>query len=164
MLSCAARASVGPYPKRSLWRCGPFGVDARAARLHHLAMTGERSLRKAPTSTVVDLRVARALRAVDADPARAWRVPELAKLAGASRATFARLFHAATGTSPKRWLAARRLAHAATLLSATESTLAEIAAQVGYVSEFSLSRAFKRRYGIAPAHYRQASGPIRCAA
>jgi len=113
---------------------------------------------------VVDLRLARVLHAVEADPARAWRVGELAKLAGASRASFARLFRAATGTSPKRWLTARRLEQAAKLLATTDATLAAIAAQVGYVSEFALSRAFKRHHGVAPAFYRQAASPIRCAA
>jgi AraC-like DNA-binding protein len=117
-------------------------------------------------STVVDLRIARVLRAVQTQPARRWSVPELAKLAGASRAAFARLFRAATGSSPKRWLTARRLELAARRLAETDETLAQIAAHVGYLSEFALSRAFKRHYGVAPARYRKAplGSPIRCAA
>lgn len=130
-------------------------------------MSGQRPLSKSthePAEPVTDLRVARAMRAVRAEPARAWRVRELAKLAGASRASFARLFQRATGTSPKRWLTAQRLEQAAVLLRRGDETLAEIAAQVGYVSEFAFSRAFKRHHGIAPARYRQAASPVRCAA
>jgi AraC-like DNA-binding protein len=117
-------------------------------------------------STVVDLRIARVLRAVQTQPARRWSVPELAKLAGASRAAFARLFRAATGSSPKRWLTALRLELAARRLAETDETLARIATHVGYLSEFALSRAFKRHYGVAPACYRKAplGSPIRCAA
>jgi AraC-like DNA-binding protein len=117
-------------------------------------------------STVVDLRIARVLFAVQKQPARRWNVPELAKLAGASRAAFTRLFRAATGSSPKRWLTARRLELAAQRLAETDETLAQIATHVGYVSEFALSRAFKRHYGVAPTSYRKAQlrSPIRCAA
>jgi transcriptional regulator GlxA family with amidase domain len=112
---------------------------------------------------VSDVRVARVLRAIQEQPARAFTVRELAKLAGASRATFKRLFRAATGQSPRRYLAERRLAAAAELLATSEVPLAEIARVTGYASEFSLSRAFKRRHGMAPAHYRR-SLTLRCAA
>lgn len=98
------------------------------------------------------------------EPARAFRVAELAKLAGASRASFARLFRAATGHSPMRYLTERRLELAARLLVTTPARLSHIAERTGYKSEFALSRAFKRRHGLAPAHYRRASTPIRCAA
>ena len=110
-----------------------------------------------------DVRIARALRAIEAQPSRVFTVRELAKLAGASRATFKRLFRAATGQSPRCYLAQRRLAAAAELLATSEAPLAEIARLTGYASEFSLSRAFKRQHGVAPAHYRQ-SLTLRCAA
>lgn len=114
---------------------------------------------------VVDLRVARVLKALQAEPARSFTVPELAKLAGASRASFVRLFQAATGSSPQRWLRARRLEQAARLLLSSDERLSVIASRVGYTSEFSLSRAFKRQYGVAPAHYReQRAFTVRCAA
>jgi AraC-like DNA-binding protein len=126
-------------------------------------MAAERP-RPSHDNIVTDLRIARVLRAVRAEPARHWRVTDLAKLAGASRAAFARLFRAATGTSPKRWLTARRLEQVASLLASSGATLGEIANHVGYTSEFALSRAFKRQYGLAPASYRKMSSPIRCAA
>jgi transcriptional regulator GlxA family with amidase domain len=130
-------------------------VDARAGRAHHRGMQ----------HNVVDLRVARVLKAVQAEPSRRFSVRDLAKLAGASRASFVRLFRAATGESPQRWLRARRLEQAAALLVGSADTLAGIAARVGYVSEFALSRAFKRHYGVAPARYRQQSSlTLRCAA
>lgn len=115
-------------------------------------------------SRVTDLRVARALRAMQQEPTRPFRVSELAKLAGASRATFARLFIAATGRTPIRFLTERRLELAARLLVTTPAPLSHIAEHTGYKSEFALSRAFKRHHGVAPAHYRRGAGPIRCAA
>ena len=116
------------------------------------------------TARVVDLRVARALKAMQQQPARRFRVRELAKLAGASRATFARLFSAATGRTPIRFLTERRLELAAQLLVTTGAPLSHIAEQTGYKSEFALSRAFKRHHGLAPAHFRSGTAPVRCAA
>ena len=98
------------------------------------------------------------------EPARPFRVAELAKLAGASRATFARLFIAATGRTPIRFLTERRLELAAQLLVTTRGPLSHIAELTGYKTEFALSRAFKRYHGLAPAHYRGSVGPVRCAA
>lgn len=128
-------------------------------------MSGQRPVSE-PSEPVTDLRVARAMRAVRAEPARRFSVRELAKVAGASRATFARLFQRATGLSPKRWLTAERLEYAARLLQASDASLAEIAGRIGYANEFAFSRAFKRHHGVAPARFRRGGSapPIRCAA
>jgi transcriptional regulator GlxA family with amidase domain len=115
-----------------------------------------------------DLRIERALAAVRADPARHFGVRDLAKIAGASPSTFLRLFVRHVGTTPGAWLAAERLELARSLLAETDRGLADIASQTGYASEFGLSRAFKRHFGIAPSVLRRASvgvrAPVRCAA
>ncbi|HTQ08048.1 MAG TPA: AraC family transcriptional regulator [Polyangiaceae bacterium] len=136
---------------------------------------GEISLRaSAPTQNatardrVRDVRVERALAAVRADPNRRFTVRSLAKLAGASPSTFARLFVKSLGMTPKAWLVAERLARAERLLVETGAGLAEIAERTGYASEFAFSRAFKRRFGVAPGRFRRtaslAGAAIRCAA
>lgn len=115
-----------------------------------------------------DLRVERALAALRAEPERRFSVSELAKIAGASRATFVRSFTRAVGFTPSAWLAAQRLERARTLLVETDAGLAELASRTGYASEFSLSRAFKRRFGVAPGVLRRATRNatlrLRCAA
>ncbi len=102
-----------------------------------------------------DTYVARALDAMRSDPARRWTVAALARVAGLSRAPFARRFRGATGTSPLRWLLAHRLGLAGSLLAESDGTLAAIAAAIGYSSEFAFSKAFKRLVGIAPATFRR---------
>jgi len=147
----------------NLLEAGSSGVDARQKLAHSREVTSKREAIEAKAK-VVDLRVAQALRAMRQEPSLAWDVRRLAKLAGASRASFARLFQAETGMSPKRWLRAHRLQLAAERLRMTSATLAVIARHVGYVSEFSLSRAFKRYFGMAPAQYRSGRLTPRCAA
>lgn len=102
--------------------------------------------------------VEKALAAITADPARRWTVAALARIAGLSRAPFARRFQRATGTSPLRWLAEHRLRLARKRLVETDVALVEIATEIGYASEFAFSKAFKRRYGIAPGAFRRAAG------
>jgi transcriptional regulator GlxA family with amidase domain len=115
-----------------------------------------------------DLRVERALAAMRAEPTRRFSMLELARLAGASRSNFVRLFTRAVGATPSAWLTTHRLELARQLLAETNQGLAEIASRSGYASEFGLSRAFKRRFGVAPSVFRRAtrsaSNALRCAA
>ncbi|MEO8178471.1 MAG: AraC family transcriptional regulator [Deltaproteobacteria bacterium] len=104
---------------------------------------------------VADRAVQRALTALQLDVRRRWSVQSLAKAVGLSRAAFARRFARALGVSPIAYLAELRLARAAQRLGECDHALAEVAAEVGYESEFAFSRAFKRRYGVPPAAYRR---------
>jgi AraC-like DNA-binding protein len=104
-----------------------------------------------------DPRVGRALSAMRRQPSCRWTVAALAKRAGMSRAAFARAFRAATGQSPVAWLCRERLHRAAELLQTSDAKLAELAETAGYATEFAFSRAFKRLFGIPPAHFRRAA-------
>lgn len=103
----------------------------------------------------VDAAIRRALDAMTLAPAEPWTVERLARLAGLSRAAFARRFERAVGAPPKQHLATLRLELAAHRLETTDEALAAIAASVGYASEFAFSRAFKRRFGVAPGGFRR---------
>jgi AraC-like DNA-binding protein len=99
--------------------------------------------------------IAPAVRAIHERPEHTWTLGELAGLATMSRSTFAARFHTLTGETPIRYLTRCRLARAARQLRTSDATLAEVARQAGYSSEFSFSRAFKRGFGVAPAFYRE---------
>lgn len=98
----------------------------------------------------------KALAAMLADPARDWTLDELAELAAASRATFVRLFQKVAGTAPLAFLSELRLSLAHRRLLSSRASLSEIAEAVGYQSESTLSRAYSRRYGMAPGAARKA--------
>ena len=99
--------------------------------------------------------LARALACMHESPERAWTLVELAREAGLSRATFARQFNATVGEPPLNYLTRWRMGIAARLLQETDLRLSEIAARVGYQSEFSFSRAFSRWRGAAPVRFRR---------
>ncbi|MEO8181979.1 MAG: AraC family transcriptional regulator [Deltaproteobacteria bacterium] len=89
-------------------------------------------------------------------PAHGWSLEELAREVGVSRSVLAERFSHLVGMPPMQYLAQWRMQLAATLLSSTSQTLAEIAERVGYGSEAALSRAYKRWVGVAPADWRRA--------
>ncbi|MCM3869594.1 MAG: AraC family transcriptional regulator [Pyrinomonadaceae bacterium] len=99
---------------------------------------------------------ARALTRIHEAPEQAWTVEALAQEASLSRAAFARNFSASVGEPPHNYLTRWRMGIAAQLLEETDLRLSEIAARVGYRSEFSFSRAFKLARGVSPTQYRRA--------
>ncbi len=131
--------------------CSIRGVSRSLERVE----AGALLLADAQTSRVIDRRVARALTLLQAEPAKRWTVERLARAVGLSRAAFARRFAASSGRSPLRYLTELRMALAAHRLEQADESLAEVAEHVGYTSEFSFSRAFKRQYGVAPGTFRR---------
>ena len=122
--------------------------------------------------SIPDEGVARASALLCAHLEAPWTVARLSKAVGMSRAALARRFVATLAESPMRHLTRLRMERAAELLSTTEQRLASIAPQVGYDSEFALSRAFRRHFGVPPGAYRaglraggvRRSSPVRMAA
>jgi AraC-like DNA-binding protein len=108
-------------------------------------------------AALADPPVAAALRAVHAEPARAWTVAELGTRAGLSRSAFARRFTALVGRPPLAYLTWWRMALAARRLRAGGAPVAAVAREVGYGSEFAFAAAFKREFGTPPGAYRRTS-------
>jgi AraC-like DNA-binding protein len=97
--------------------------------------------------------VGRALSLMHGEPARDWDVGTLAKNAGASRSEFAERFACFVGIPPMQYLAKWRMQLASGLL-ANDANIAAVAAEVGYGSEASFSRAFKKMVGVPPSVWR----------
>ncbi|TMR98256.1 AraC family transcriptional regulator [Nonomuraea basaltis] len=108
---------------------------------------------------LADPGISAALDVMHRDPAHPWTVAELGARAGMSRAAFARRFATLVGQPPLTYLTWWRLATAGRLLRESDAPLGEIAARVGYGSEFAFANAFKREYGLAPGRYRRNTCP-----
>jgi AraC family transcriptional regulator, activator of mtrCDE len=102
-------------------------------------------------------RLAPALAAMFNEPARAWSLPELARLANMSRATLARRFHERLGRSASDLLTDIRMTAAANELRKPSMSTAAVADAVGYRSDAAFQRAFKQRVGMTPARWRRAA-------
>jgi AraC-like DNA-binding protein len=102
-----------------------------------------------------DPSIGQALALLHMEPATPWTVASLARRIGLSRTRFADRFRHFLGESPIAYLAQWRLKLGAELLQSTEDSVAEVASAVGYGSEASFSRAFKREFNCAPAQFRR---------
>jgi AraC-like DNA-binding protein len=104
-----------------------------------------------------DPRIAFALATIHKEPAKAWTVERLARQVGMSRSGFALSFAQLVGAPPLAYLAQSRLHAAKVLLRESRRGIAQIAESVGYDSEASLSKAFRRQFGLPPGAYRRAA-------
>ncbi len=81
-------------------------------------------------------------------------VPRLAEQACMSERTFVRRFTKSTGETPAHFVETLRMDQIRNLL-ATSLSLKEIAARTGYSTGAQLSKAFDRRFGMAPQLFRE---------
>ncbi len=104
-----------------------------------------------------DQQIGRALSAIHDEPARDWKVEDLAEVAGMSRSAFAAKFSDIVGQTPLKYLSTWRLDLAADHLRAGTAGIRQIAEMTGYGSEAALTRAFKAQFKTTPARFRSAS-------
>jgi transcriptional regulator GlxA family with amidase domain len=82
-------------------------------------------------------------------------VPGLAARVALSERHFARVFRREIGMTPAAFVEGLRVEAARRLLGSTDLTVAAVAAAVGIRHAETLHRAFRRRLGTTPDHYRQ---------
>lgn len=103
---------------------------------------------------VRDPDVGKALALLHRQPSHPWTIASLADEVGLSRSVLAERFRHYLSDTPMGYLTRWRLQLAAQLLSSTSKSVAEVAGDVGYESEPSFNRAFKREFGVPPARFR----------
>jgi AraC family transcriptional regulator len=81
---------------------------------------------------------------------------DLAKVAGLSRMHFAAQFRAATGYRPREYLLHQRIEQAKSIMSSSDTPLAEVALTVGFSTQAHFSTVFKRMTDETPARWRSA--------
>ena len=96
----------------------------------------------------------RVLERIEAELDTDLTLSALAAECGYSRAHFSRMFAAATGQTPHRYVLEQRLARAESLLPRRSLSLLEIAFACGFSSHAHFSTAFRSRYGVSPSAYR----------
>jgi AraC family carnitine catabolism transcriptional activator len=123
------RARPGDAPQRNLHA----GADAEASLWH------------------------RAIRLMSDNVGFPLPIAEVARAAGTTRRTLHRLFLRRCGRPPSAWYLELRLEAARDQLFYTERPVAHVAEATGFLSAAHFSRAFARRYGVAPSRYRASS-------
>lgn len=115
-------------------------------------MMDQRRLEIGVLAGLAEPRLAKAINAMHAEPARAWSLEELAAVAGMSRARFATKFRDIVGTPPGSYLGEWRLVIAQSLLKQGKPVQL-VSDLVGYASASALSRAFRAQIGESPKEW-----------
>jgi len=98
--------------------------------------------------------IGRVLAAIHLNPSENWTLESLAALMRGSRSAFAERFTRVVGETPARYVAQVRMHHARQWLTRDKVRISVVAQRLGYDSEASFSRAFKRVIGVPPSHFR----------
>lgn len=106
-------------------------------------------------AAIRDPQVGRALAAIHRDPGQNWTVESLARVAGQSRSIFAERFSTLMGEGAAHYVARWRMQVAQEWLRRRDLTVAAVASRLGYESEASFGRAFKRVTGKPPGEVRR---------
>lgn len=104
---------------------------------------------------VRDPSVGKALTLLHSKPAQDWTIETLGKAVGVSRSVLAERFTQMVGIPPMAYLAKWRMQIAAEMLAQGQHSMAQIAEAIGYDSEASFSRAFKKLVGVPPSEWRR---------
>jgi len=110
-----------------------------------------------------DKHLSKAIQAMHAGLDRSWSVASLAREARMSRSAFALKFKSVLGQTPLEYLTQWRMYRAGAMIRSNNMSLFEVSSAVGYASESSFSRVFKREMGVAPREYRRKSALLQSA-
>jgi AraC-like DNA-binding protein len=111
-------------------------------------------------AAIRDPQIGLALARIHRQPGKSWSVDSLADVVGMSRSVFAERFSALLGVSPARYLLQWRMRLAAAWLRNAHMTVAEVSRLLGYESDASFSRAFKRYIGVSPGSFRPRAADV----
>ncbi len=156
-LRYAARAQAARH-------AGAQGLLARLSELLFVEAVREYTEALPPQATgwlaaLRDPPLARALTALHARVAHPWTTEQLAEEALLSRSAFAERFARTLGMPPMTYLTRWRMLLACRKLRESPASVGRIAAEIGYESESTFTRAFTREIGVSPGTYRRSRAP-----
>jgi AraC-like DNA-binding protein len=106
---------------------------------------------------LMDPQISATMKAVHDNPGHNWTLQELATHVGMSRTVFAQRFKGKVGMTASNYLTRWRLTLASDRLKTSHETVLSIATSLGYSTESSFGRAFRKFWGRTPRE-RTASG------
>jgi len=102
-----------------------------------------------------DRHIGQALKSIHDEISHDWSIAELANIASMSKSVFSSKFHRMVGEPPILYLARWRMLKAREMLVETTMSISQISQKVGYQSEYSFSKAFRKMTGLTPASVRK---------
>jgi AraC family transcriptional regulator len=132
-------------------------ASSLAARLvqKYVTASSAQSVPRHPVQGLDRRRLLRVLDYIEANLEGDLSIERMATIACLSRFHFSRAFRQAVGQSPHRYVSAKRLERAKTLLMHGDRPLVDIALALSFSSQANFARAFRQATGLAPGQYRR---------
>jgi AraC-like DNA-binding protein len=99
--------------------------------------------------------IAETVRYAEANLSKRPSVEELATIAGMSVYQLDRRMRRVFGLKTGQWVLKSRIGYASAILIDTDTPVADVAIEAGYVDQSSFSRQFRRSTGLTPSEYRK---------
>ena len=132
-----------------------FPLEHTAVMMNMNLITTVLSHLKVENNEFKDVRIIKAIRAIEKNLDVNFSNERLAKESSLSVNGFARLFKETTGFSPHQFILKKRLYQSAALLSETNKSIEEVSEMCGFCDRSYFSRLFKREYNVGPGQYRR---------
>jgi AraC family transcriptional regulator len=120
----------------------------------HSATRNSRNL-KPPREVLAAYQLKRVMEFVESRLGSNIALADLADVAGGSVFHFSRAFRNTAGDTPYRFVLRRRIERAKRLLTATDSSIADVARACGFSSPANFAKTFARFVGMTPKSFRQ---------
>jgi AraC-like DNA-binding protein len=144
-----------------------FGSDAAIRRLSEIVFIellrlgiGQQEELSPFLNALRDPRIGKSLDIIHSQATKPWNLNLLASEVAMSRSRFAERFKELVGVSPMSYLSEWRLQKALAMLGDTRKPIQQVAADTGYRSSSSFTRAFQEKFGMAPKDYREANSSL----
>jgi AraC-like DNA-binding protein len=162
----AAEGSISNISQALLWELGGKGSGASYMRERLLEILLVNALRNAlngqarPTSGVaagmLHPTISRCMQAIHDQPHTAWTLRAIANTVSLSPSRLSALFKECVGMSPIQYVAQWKTVVARRMLTDRQTSITQIAENLGYDSVLALNRAFARHVGSPPGAWRKA--------
>ena len=106
-------------------------------------------------AALTDRQISMAIAALHAKPGTQWSVEVLANEASMSRSAFAKRFSTLVNMTPMQYVTCWRMQLAHEQFSTTAASVAQVSEELGYQSEATFAKAFKRHFGLGPGAVRK---------
>jgi AraC family transcriptional regulator, arabinose operon regulatory protein len=163
LMNLTASATATSQLTDAFHRCHALATSSRPRRdalamnaLEHLLLMLDEQNPRSHQRRPIDQRVQAAMDFMCRHLGQRLSIDDIADHCGLSSSRLAHLFREQTGTTPQKFLEAQRLDRARQLLSHTQLSIKQVAAEVGFESQFYFSLRFKRMTGKNPSAFRMA--------
>ncbi len=112
-------------------------------------------------AALADRQISTAIVSIHELPGEAWSVESLARKAGMSRSVFSNKFHQLVQMTPMQYVTCWRMQQAHDWFANSGKSVAQVAESVGYQSEASFSKAFKKHFSYGPGAARKMSTTLK---